>query len=224
MLLIDITSRNDVQIQYLIPLATSIPRRISALIKCHILPANKPVQSPSTPPKYCSKNCRKLRPNPRSRIDRDIVAAFTTKLTDGRPTKHGVMCSEVEVSILKSPPSEKKQTKERGSQLLSVEKGVADESPKEKVVTYPGLHRERTGIEFGGLSRNPLRLNLPPDLHERVRCVARRSAVLSGPMKGTFEDELRLGGVEAITISGREISAEALSVQTGDWGLRWKER
>ena len=62
-------------------------------------------------------------------------------------------------------------------------------------------------------------LALLPGLEERVKCVARRSAVLNAEgleMKGSID------AVEAINPYGTLVSAGELSTYKGDFGLRKK--
>lgn len=82
----------------------------------------------------------------------------------------------------------------------------------------------KTGIMFSAVLRFLLSdgATLTPDVPERVSCVARRCAVLTGmglqpEQHGIFE------GYEAITVSGSVISAEGSSTTKGDLGSRWRK-
>ena len=128
------------------------------------------------------------------------------------------------------PDSPRQPPKRSRSQRweLPLPKKVEDVE-KDALVRYPGWttsgNPETPEINYGRLSRRPLESRdtwLPPDLHERVRCAARRIAIRSKLSDGIFEDQRKLREIEAITPNQKVISLEALSTQTGDWGLRWK--
>lgn len=72
-------------------------------------------------------------------------------------------------------------------------------------------------LSMSSLARTELAL--PPDLGERVKCVARRSAVCNAEgleIKGAID------AVEAINSHGTLVSAGELSTYKGDFGLKKK--
>lgn len=81
---------------------------------------NKRLRTPSsTPPKYCSEDCRRRSSKPKSKLDGNIVEIFLIKLKESRPLTPGVMCNEVanavplEVTPARPEPARPQDLRER---------------------------------------------------------------------------------------------------------------